>query len=69
VAFVVPEDLPECEKFYGIDVFIVYCPICGQKLRFSIDACMLSSDELNRNIIMKMRPRVSCHGGKEPLLE
>ena len=31
--------------------------------------CILSSDELNRNIVVKMRPRVSCHGGKEPLLE
>lgn len=38
VAFTVPEDLPERqEDFYGIDVFIVYCPVCGQKLKFSID--------------------------------
>jgi len=38
VPFTVPEDLPEREEdLYGIDVFIVYCPICGQRLRFSID--------------------------------
>jgi RNase P subunit RPR2 len=38
VPFVVPEELPERqEDYYGIDVFIIYCPICGQKLRFSID--------------------------------
>ena len=38
VPFRVPEDLPEREEdFYGLDVFVVYCPICGQKLRFSID--------------------------------
>jgi len=37
VAFVVPEDLPEREEdYYGVNVFIVYCPICGQKLSFSI---------------------------------
>lgn len=38
VPFTVPEDLPEHkESWFGIDVFIAYCPICGQKLRFSID--------------------------------
>ena len=37
VPFIVPEDLPSEEDFYGIDIFIVYCPVCGQKLRFSID--------------------------------
>ena len=37
--FTVPEDLPDREEGYfgGVDVFVVYCPVCGQKLRFSID--------------------------------
>jgi len=39
VPFTVPEDLPDREEDYfgGVDVFVVYCPVCGQKLRFSID--------------------------------
>mgnify|MGYP000306510643 CR=1 FL=1 len=35
--FEVPEDLPEREELFGLDVFVVYCPICGTKLRFSVD--------------------------------
>lgn len=35
--FEVPEDLPTIENLYGLDVIIVYCPICGRKLRFSIE--------------------------------
>ena len=35
--FEVPEDLPEIVNLYGLDVIIVYCPICGRKLRFSIE--------------------------------
>ena len=31
------EDLPERKELFGMDVFIVHCPICGRKLRFSID--------------------------------
>jgi len=41
--FAVPEDLPEREEdFYGIDCFIVFCPVCGQTLRFSIDNTPIS---------------------------
>jgi hypothetical protein len=45
VPFTVPEDLPEHEEGgFGIDVFMAYCPICGQKLRFAIDETPVTAE-------------------------
>ena len=37
VSFNIPEDLPETEDFHGLPCFIVFCPTCGQKMKFSLD--------------------------------